>query len=277
MPERPLRPCQSPGCGVLGKGTYCEAHGQQRQRERHRAHDQRRGSSTARGYDYAWQRLRLRKLKTDPLCAFHLERRETVLAQVVDHIKTIAEAPELRLVWGNLRSLCKPCHDKRTLSESSPAPRPRGLKPSRIPLTILCGPAGSGKTTWIEKRAGPNDLVIDLAIIKQRLAHGADCYGVAGPLLRRALVERNRLLASLATDSTHDRAWFVVGAPLATDRRWWQDALRPERILVFEVDPGECQRRIEASRCGRHRDMSIRIAFQWWEQYVRRDGDAVVG
>ena len=141
---------------------------------------------------------------------------------------------------------------------------------------VLCGPAGSGKTTYIEKHAGPNDLVIDLAVIKQRLAHGADCYGVAGPLLRRALVERNRMLASLATDSEHERAWFVVGAPLATDRRWWHDALRPERILVFAVDPDLCQRRIEASRIGRHRDMSIEIAFEWWQQYCTRDGDVVM-
>ena len=48
-------------------------------------------------------------------------------------------------------------------------------------------------------------------------------------------------------------------------------------ILVFEVDPGECNRRIEASRRGRHRAMSIRIAFEWWEQYVRREGDVVMG
>ncbi len=220
--------------------------------------------------------MRLRKLKTDPLCEFHKERGETVLATVVHHIKPIAEAPELRLVWSNLCSLCKDCHDEHTLSEVSPAPRPRGLKPSRIPLTIVCGPAGAGKTTWIEKHAGPHDLIIDLAWIKADLANGAEQYGVAGPLLRRALIERNRLLASLATDSKHERAWFVVGAPMATDRRWWEDSLRPERVLVFAVDPGECQRRIEASRTGRHRDMSIRITFEWWQQYCTRDGDVVM-
>ena len=237
---------------------------------------QSQASPSRRGYGRDWQALRIRKLQTDPLCAFHQERGETVLAEVVDHIKPISEAPGLRLDWDNLRSLCKNCHDRRTLSEASPAARPRGLRPSRIPLTILCGPAGSGKSTWIEKHAGPNDLVIDLALIKQRMANGAEHFGVGGPLLKRALVERNRMLANLATDTEHDRAWFVVGAPKACDRKFWEDCLKPERLLVFEVDPGECSRRIEASRRGRHRSMSLRITFEWWEQYVRREGDVVM-
>ena len=37
-------------------------------------------------------------------------------ATVVDHIQTIASAPELRLVASNHRSLCKPCHDSHTAS-----------------------------------------------------------------------------------------------------------------------------------------------------------------
>ena len=148
---------------------------------------------------------------------------------MVDHIKPISEAPELRLVWSNLRSMCKDCHDKHTLSQTGGvqggwAARPKGLRPSRIPLTIVCGPAGSGKTTYVEVHAGPNDLILDLDRIKARIANGAEHLGVGGDLLKAAMRERNRALAGLATDTQHERAWFIVGSPKSCDRRWWQAA-----------------------------------------------------
>ncbi len=215
------------------------------------------------------------------MCEFHQARGEIVQAAVVDHIKPISEAPGLRLVWSNLRSLCKSCHDKHTLSQKGGvqggwAARPKGLRPSRVPLTIVCGPAGAGKSTYVEKHAAPNDLVLDLDRIKAGLANGAEHLGISGDLLKAALRQRNRLLANLATDTGHDRAWFIVGSPKACDRRWWSDNLKPERIIVLEVDPGECSRRIEASRTGEHRNQSIKASFDWWQQYVRRDGDVVM-
>lgn len=224
--------------------------------------------------------MRRRKLQADYLCEFHLERAEHVLAEVVDHIRPISAAPELRLVWSNLRSLCKTCHDKHTLSQmggvKGAAARPKGLKPSLIPLTIICGPSGSGKTTFVTTHAGPNDLILDLDAIKERIANGADYLGIGGKILVAGLKERNRLLYNLASDSTHERAWFIVGSPKACDRRFWDDRLKPEKIIVLEVDPGECSKRIEATRHGLHRDVSIETAFKWWEQYVRRDGDVVI-
>ena len=87
---------------------------------------------------------------------------------------------------------------------------------------------------------------------------------------------RNQTLYDLATERQHKRAWFIVGSPKACDRRWWDEKLKPEKIIVLEVDPGECSRRIEATRTGQHRDGSIKAAFQWWEQYVKRDGDVVI-
>lgn len=261
---------------MLGKGAYCESHGPLR---RLGARPQK--SPSKRGYGRDWQKLRLRKLQADPLCEFHKGRGETVLAEVVDHIKPISEAPELRLVWSNLRSLCKVCHDKHTLSQTGSvqggwAARPKGLSPSRIPLTIVCGPAGSGKTTYVKKHAGQDDLILDLDAIKECIANSAEHLGVGGDLLKAGLRERNRLLYSLAIDSEHKRAWFIVGSPKACDRRFWDEKLKPEKIIVLEVDPGECSRRIERTRRGLHRDGSIEATFKWWEQYVRRAGDVVV-
>lgn len=88
--------------------------------------DDRRGSSTARGYGSDWQRVRLAHLQSEPLCRFCSERGEVVPATVVDHVKSIVEAPHLRLDHSNLRSLCKRCHDSRTGRDQGFGRRRRG-------------------------------------------------------------------------------------------------------------------------------------------------------
>lgn len=68
-------------------------------------------SAAARGYDAEWQALRLQHLKVYPKCIIAGCGR---LATVVDHVVSIADAPHRRLDPTNLRSMCKPCHDRRT-------------------------------------------------------------------------------------------------------------------------------------------------------------------
>lgn len=79
-----------------------------------RLYDDRRGSSSARGYGADWQRFRLAVLAAEPLCRFCAAAGRIVAANEVDHIKTIADRPDLRLVRSNVRSLCKRCHSGRT-------------------------------------------------------------------------------------------------------------------------------------------------------------------
>ena len=76
--------------------------------------DRWRGSAASRGYDAAWRALRVAKLKADPLCWWCLQKGLLTPANTVDHIEPITDRPDLRLVWSNLRSGCKPCHDAHT-------------------------------------------------------------------------------------------------------------------------------------------------------------------
>ena len=74
--------------------------------------DKRRGGGAARGYDAAWQRLRLAFLAVNPLCRMCQAKGQVTAASVVDHVVPIRLAPERRLDWSNLQSLCKPHHDR---------------------------------------------------------------------------------------------------------------------------------------------------------------------
>jgi 5-methylcytosine-specific restriction protein A len=83
------------------------------------ARDRWRGSAASRGYDAAWRALRLSKLAADPLCWWCLREGILTPANTVDHIVPISERPELRMIWSNLRSGCKPCHDAHTAGQTA--------------------------------------------------------------------------------------------------------------------------------------------------------------
>lgn len=76
-----------------------------------RPRERRRALRHERGYDVAWERLRANFLRRYPFCRFsEQDGFETVLAATVDHIIPVEDAPELRLVWGNLQSLSTKHH-----------------------------------------------------------------------------------------------------------------------------------------------------------------------
>ena len=138
-----LHPCTFPGCPELTPGGPCEQHRRARQRE----HDERRGTSTERGYDAKHRQLRVFCFQRDCWrcvdCGWEPEIvrvfREAGLgvppAQEVldelrrafargdrhlhaDHQTPIEEQPDLRLDLDNLRTRCDGCHRAKTRRES---------------------------------------------------------------------------------------------------------------------------------------------------------------
>ena len=77
-----------------------------------------RGSARERGYDWQWKQVRGLYLRQHPLCEDCEEEGRIVLAEMVHHIVSVVNAPELRLVFSNLRSLCWVCHGKYEESPS---------------------------------------------------------------------------------------------------------------------------------------------------------------
>lgn len=87
--------------------------------EHKRLYDERRGSSTERGYGAAWRRARLGHLAAHPLCVECECGGMIVAASVVDHVTP--HRGDMALFWdpNNWQSLCKPCHDSWKQSQES--------------------------------------------------------------------------------------------------------------------------------------------------------------
>ena len=112
------RPCREWNCPNLVKSRsqkgYCDEHASKRSGWTRRV--DRTGSTTERGYGYAWQKLRKQILKRDNyLCVKCSEQGRLTEAKEVDHIK--AKAHGGTDDWDNLQSLCTPCHREKTAKE----------------------------------------------------------------------------------------------------------------------------------------------------------------
>ncbi len=77
-----------------------------------------RASASSRGYDRAWQKLRLAVLAEEPLCRYCLAAGLTTAAVDVDHI--IAKAKGGTDHRSNLQPLCHSCHSIKTNAEDHP-------------------------------------------------------------------------------------------------------------------------------------------------------------
>ena len=113
MPYRPKVPCRQPGCPNMvqpGK-LYCEEH--------LKLHPEAIRSASKRGYGSRWQKESKRFLQAHPLCVHCMKKSPPmyVKATVVDHITPHRGNQELFWNRDNWQALCKPCHDKKTLTE----------------------------------------------------------------------------------------------------------------------------------------------------------------
>ena len=112
MPTAPPKPCSVPGCRNLTAARYCARHEKSERREK----DQRRGSSTSRGYDRDWREFReCHAQNVPPICATcgHAGASKEMH---LDHVVALAKGGE-RLDPSNVQWLCAGCHRVKTIRE----------------------------------------------------------------------------------------------------------------------------------------------------------------
>jgi hypothetical protein len=182
----------------------------------------------------------------------------------------------------NLRSLCKQHHSQRTAREQSfegqrGSSHPAWLKPSLIPLTVVCGAPGSGRHAYVQQRAGPKDMVLDLAGIAAKLS-GFPLYDAPQSWYDRALRYRNSRLGLLAYGwSRWPCAWLIASEPRPKWRQWWRAQLGA-RTVVLETDPALCARTInlDRERSPPAKRLHLDLVRWWWSTYQRDEGDLII-
>lgn len=198
----------------------------------------------------------------------------------VDHARPHRGVRSLFFDPANCQAVSKLWHDtvkqaveRAAESNGAAQTHPEWLGRSLVPVTLVCGPPGSGKSTLVDRRRSVGDLVIDLdqlaAMISGEPEHEWSSERWLGPALRA----RNAVLGQLSRRADWPRAWFIVSEPFADRREWWSDRLGADGVIVLAVPRDECQRRLRAD--GRSA-VAIDAAAKWWRAYEKSRVDTTV-
>jgi 5-methylcytosine-specific restriction protein A len=245
-----------------------------------------------------WRKKRLLQLMAHPLCVMCAKTGRVEIATIADHV--IEHKGDLNLFWyGELQSLCKLCHDslKKQIEGKGyhteigndgwptdanhpanindgkqPFSIPRFVKHSAIPVHLVCGPPGSGKTTFVKANAKPGDVVIDYDDIRQAIS--GNRYDTNSWVRHRAFQYRDKLIHALHT-KCDCAAWLVVMAPTEDERTAWVSALGALCVIhAFDVDASTCKQRIRGDTTRHVYAEALCCAVDAY--YVQRDANNFV-
>lgn len=267
--RKPKRPCSHVGCRRIVQDTYCDEH----RKQRHQDYDRRRGSSAERGYGHRWRKYRAWFIREHPLCITCREQGVREPANVVDHITPVTGADD-PLFWDtdNHQPMCDRCHNTKRATEDKETWKDR-RNVTRV--TLVCGPPGSGKTTYVEQRKQWGDIVVDVDWLWMALT-GEPYYHKPDGLLPYVLAARDAVINKLSQSGEVRRAWVITGAPTLRERQDLARKLRAE-IVVLEVSEAECIQRIRNDdRRGHNADAWREYVKRWWREYEPNEGDRVV-
>lgn len=272
--------CRAPGCDeVAAEGeAHCDEHLAEVKARAAAGKQQAKHSAVARaGAQFyrtkRWKQARLAFLNAHPLCADCGEVGLVVEATEVDHVVPHRGDPALMWDRSNWQALCKSCHSRKTAREvwggSADRPGwsiPTGLRASAIPVVLVCGPPAAGKTRYVQERARPGDVVVDLD--RSLEAVGGRAWERDAAKVKAAFQLRDEALRSLCGKAS-GTAWVIVMAPSRAERLAWCGALGARSsVVVLDVAAETCKARIEADPGRRHARDAMRAAVdRWWQSF----------
>lgn len=261
-----MKLCCAPGCDEVAAAGLprCLAHEDQRLARQSAARRAAKSSPAAKAgaklYATArWQSDRAVWLRRFPLCAACEADGLVVAAGEVDHVTPHRGDEGLFFDHRNWQSLCKRCHSRKTAREVFAGVRfgysiPHGIRPAVMPVSLVAGPPGAGKSTYVAAQKGPRDLVIDLDQYLVRL--GGRPWDTDKARVRAAFGLRDADLMRLC-EAVAPRAWVVMVASDPGERAAWLRALggraawtiiappRDEVVVQIMADPARVGRRVQ--------------------------------
>lgn len=147
---------------------------------------------------------------------------------------------------------------------------------SQTAVTVVCGPPGSGKTTYVQGQRRWGDLVVDFDALMSALSGGLPWYDGPAALLPFVLSARAAVVERLMQSSELQNAWVIAGLPDAREREQLAAQLGA-KVIVLAVPAAECLRRIQKDE-RRSAALSAwrEIVHRWWQDYRPRAGDMVL-
>lgn len=221
--------------GTTSQGAYCAKCKTPRTQKRAPSSDARKAKE--RIYNsQQWQITRAQVLSEQPFCP--ARRPDGLTCNLpttdVDHILSLENGGE-PFERKNLRAWCHAHHAHRTARDDGSFGNSRAT--GRI--TIVCGPPGAGKTTYVRQHAQSGDLIIDLDAIGAAIS-GLEPWDTPLALKPFMWEARDAMLKKLQSSPTI-RAWIIDCAGEAAKREELRlrfsaqvIVLIPDRALIHQ-------------------------------------------
>lgn len=145
----------------------------------------------------------------------------------------------------NKQALCPPCHAAKTALEFGlrVTHLPEWLPPPLVPVVVVCGPPGSGKSTFVRENARTGELILDADFIACEIT-GKPIYTHTREEINAAIRVRNTELGRLGKRAKYSKCWVVVSASTLNSRAFWKSYATD--IVVLDVSAATCVERIQA-------------------------------
>jgi predicted kinase len=136
-------------------------------------------------------------------------------------------------------------------------------------VTIVVGPPGAGKSTWVRKRCRPGDLVVDVDALFEALSMQPEKSPGMEDLLPFVLAARDAVLERLRQPSHVQRAYVIT---TMTDRQALERlrAGLEAEVETLLVSPNECKLRIRGDAQRRNHDAWFALVDRWWAEWNGR-------
>ena len=265
MAGRIKRPCASPGCAALVEGGYCEkCHRDKPSKLAERT----RLSSSVRGYGKRWQAMSAARLNKHPFCAdpFKIHSPFPGPATLTDHI--VPHKGDMALFWNpkNWQSLCSSCHSRKTALEDGGF----GHAMKKMSVTLVCGPPGAGKSTYVNQQRLEGDIVWDFDAVLMTVT-GLDSHERSErskSLIGFIFAMRDGLFREVLRSGQGKRVWIIESCPLAADReRFVRDFAA--RVVLLDTEESICRERMRGRGEGWDKPLA-----DWWSQFRSDRGRA---
>ena len=113
----------------------------------------------------------------------------------------------------------------------------------RRKITVVYGPPGSGKSTYVSKRWAAGDLIVDVDLLFAAVS-GLELYDKPEELLPFVIAARDAIVDRLKRESKAGSAWLITTRLNLIER--WVSELGAD-VKRFEWNPEQCRSRLSGN------------------------------
>lgn len=134
-------------------------------------------------------------------------------------------------------------------------------------MIVCTGAPGSGKSTYVTKNMGSNDIVYDYDVLAMAIS-GAT-YDNRPVWMFRIQETLKGIIQSAVGPSEY---WIIGAMPGAWEKEYYANKYRA-RILVFDPGIYECKRRIQKDKLRVNKTKWLYLIDEWYSKYTAFDGE----